>query len=161
MDANVLAELERLEKAATPGPWCVPSACVFALGASQTLRDEHGNIIEYRWRRTIVNDATDGGTAGMPKWPSTDEAAEEAAANMKLMSLLRTHAPALLSAAREAERLREALLGLRRNGPDGVTKLECWCDSERGWVGAIPKTGHAPYCAAARAATDARFGEVK
>ena len=104
----------------TPEPWAIPTSNVFAIGASSTLRDESGCIVQYKWRRTIVNDALDGGSAGMPKWPDTDDAAAEASANMRRIVACVNACRSMPDPDAEIARLKRIEEAAREiGGPDG------------------------------------------
>ena len=109
-----LDELEQLLKKATPGPWLAANM-VHADRRDAMTADELGAYVAANVRRSIE----DGGSADRFLFLTTNEDdapdichvgnGPNGPTNAALIAALRNEAPRLLAAAREVERMREAL----------------------------------------------------
>lgn len=112
IDEKVLAELERLEKAASPGPWvqCCPNGK--GCGGFYVWRDPE-----------CLRMLFTGARGGLDKDPPVDGIDRMDAA---LIALLRTHAAALIAEARAAKVLREEVRAWRQvHDCDPMVRGEC------------------------------------
>lgn len=105
-----LAELERLETAATPGPWTEDDGNVF----SKPLSRQREKAIMRRVRGDESVPHPDDGRRAPLGWVcGTRQEQDNYDADCELIAKARSALPDLLAAARERDRLRAALLDLR------------------------------------------------
>src|ERR1035437_7620318 len=99
---EIVAEIERLEKAATPGPWCIGYCHIMSVPLLDLHDKEDGNEIAYE----VVNVPRVAGDTATPQGDKDGN----------LIVALRNHAPALIVYIRKLEKEKKEL----------KEEVECW-----------------------------------